>query len=89
VSPIKLESYRDRPFNLQDGGLWFFIKKKFDFQSYRKKYAGIFNTHSIDFIKILNIKLRLCDQFKQKWSTVVFNSPKCLNYRIFKCNHGL
>jgi hypothetical protein len=36
-----------------------------------------------------NVKLRLCDQFKQKWSTVVFNSPKCLNYRIFKYNHGL
>jgi hypothetical protein len=38
MSPIKLESYRDRPFNLQEGGLWFFIKK-IDFQSYRKKYG--------------------------------------------------
>ena len=36
-----------------------------------------------------NVKQRLCDQFKQRWSTTVFNSAKCLNYRIFKCSHGL
>ena len=36
-----------------------------------------------------NVKQRLCDQFKQRWSTTVFNSSKCLNYRIFKCSHGL
>jgi hypothetical protein len=35
-----------------------------------------------------NVKQRLCDQFKQIWSTTVFNSAKCLNYRIFKCSHG-
>jgi hypothetical protein len=36
-----------------------------------------------------NVKQRLCDQFKQRWSTNVFNSAKCLNYRILKCSHGL
>ena len=40
---------------------------------------------SVNISKI--VKQRLCDQFKQTWSTTVFNSPKCLNYRIFKCNH--
>lgn len=35
------------------------------------------------------VKQRLCDQFKQNWYTTIFNSPKCLNYRIFKYNHGL
>ena len=30
------------------------------------------------------VKHRLCDQFKQKWCTNVYESPKCLNYIIFK-----
>ena len=30
------------------------------------------------------IKLRLLDQYKQKWSSEVFNSPKGISYRIFK-----
>lgn len=35
------------------------------------------------------VKLRLCDQYKQTWNNVVFNSPKCINYRIFKTQHSL
>ena len=30
------------------------------------------------------MKLTLIDQFKQGWDSEVFNSPKCINYRIFK-----
>ena len=30
------------------------------------------------------VKTCLCDQFKQTRVTTVFDSPKCLNYRIFK-----
>ena len=33
------------------------------------------------------IKQTLIDQFKQTWVTTVFDSPKCLNYRIFKTVH--
>ena len=36
-----------------------------------------------------NVKQRLCNQLKQRWSITVFNSAKCLNYKIFKCSHGL
>ena len=31
------------------------------------------------------VKQRLCDQYKQTWYERVFNTAKCLNYRIFKC----
>ena len=34
------------------------------------------------------VKQRLCDQFKQSWCEKVFDSAKCLNYRIFKCSHN-
>lgn len=30
------------------------------------------------------IKVNLHDQYQQTWSSAVFQSPKCLNYRIFK-----
>lgn len=33
------------------------------------------------------IKARLVDQFKQTWYSDVYDSPKCLNYRIFKTTH--
>ena len=33
------------------------------------------------------VKTCLCDQFKQTWVTTLFDSPKCLNYRIFKNVH--
>lgn len=36
---------------------------------------------SVNLAKI--VKQRLCDQFKQKWCATVYESPKCLNYRIF------
>ena len=36
----------------------------------------------------LLVKQRLRDQFKQSWYNNLFNSPKCLNYRIFKCTHN-
>ena len=29
------------------------------------------------------VKQRLCDQYKQTWSEIIFNTAKCLNYRIF------
>jgi hypothetical protein len=53
------------------------------------RISAIAQNITTNFYLSKNVKLRLCDQFKQKWSTVVFNSPKCLNYTIFKCNHGL
>ena len=30
------------------------------------------------------VRLKLIDNYKQKWLESVFNSFKCLNYRIFK-----
>ena len=33
------------------------------------------------------LKQRLCDQYKQTWYERVFNTAKCLNYRIFKNSH--
>jgi len=30
------------------------------------------------------VKMNLIDQFKQTWSTSVDNSPKALNYRLYK-----
>lgn len=30
------------------------------------------------------VKSKLIDNYKQEWLEAVFNSPKCLNYRIFK-----
>jgi hypothetical protein len=30
------------------------------------------------------IKVRLQDQFQLFWLSTIYNSPKCLNYRIFK-----
>ena len=30
------------------------------------------------------VKMNLIDQFKQTWSTSVENSPKALNYRLYK-----
>jgi hypothetical protein len=35
---------------------------------------------------ISSIKLRLNDQFKQDWYSLIEHSPKALNYRIFKEN---
>ena len=37
-------------------------------------------------LKILRkmVKLKLIENFKQVWRESVFNSAKCLNYRIFK-----
>ena len=35
---------------------------------------------------IWSIKLRLQDQFKQDWYSLIEHSPKALNYRIFKEN---
>lgn len=34
------------------------------------------------------VKQCLSDQFKQSWYEKLYNSPKCLNYRIFKCTHS-
>ncbi|XP_071139805.1 uncharacterized protein [Mytilus edulis] len=34
------------------------------------------------------VKQCLCDQFKQTWVTTVYDSAKCLNYRIFKTIHN-
>ena len=34
------------------------------------------------------VKVRLIDQFKQSWFGLIYDSPKCLNYRIFKTSHG-
>jgi hypothetical protein len=34
------------------------------------------------------LKLRLSDQFKQKWAQEVSQSGKCFNYRIFKVDFG-
>ena len=31
-----------------------------------------------------SVKLKLMDNFKHEWLKLVFNSSKCLNYRIFK-----
>ena len=33
------------------------------------------------------VKQRLCDQYNQTWYERVFNTARCLNYRIFKCSH--
>ena len=35
------------------------------------------------------VKQGLCDQFKQNWTNTVhvYDSPKCLSYRIFKSAH--
>lgn len=33
------------------------------------------------------VKDRLCDQFKQSWYNKVYDTPKCLNYRIYKRLH--
>jgi len=35
------------------------------------------------------VKLRLQDQFKQKWFENIDNSESCINYRLFKCDWGL
>jgi hypothetical protein len=33
------------------------------------------------------VKQSLCDQFKQNWTNTLYDSPKCLSYRIFKSVH--
>ena len=33
------------------------------------------------------VKEKLIDQFKQCWFGLIYDSPKCLNYRIFKTTH--
>lgn len=33
------------------------------------------------------VYLTLQDQYKQSWSTLINESPKCINYRIFKTEH--
>ena len=33
------------------------------------------------------VKIRLIDQFKQTWYGFIYDSQKCLNYRIFKTVH--
>ena len=35
------------------------------------------------------VKLRLGDQFKQKWAQEIHDSGKCMNYRLFKVEFGL
>ena len=30
------------------------------------------------------VKMKLIENYKQEWSESIFNTPKCLNYRIFK-----
>ena len=44
--------------------------------------------HNVHWLKttVYNI---LYDQFVQKWHSDIFNSPKALNYRIFKISHAL
>ena len=49
----------------------------------------MFGNHKKMFLKkALNIaksvKLKLMDNFKHEWLELLFNSSKCLNYRIFK-----
>ena len=34
------------------------------------------------------VKLKLIEMYKSSWKESVFQSPKCLNYRIFKYNFG-
>ena len=48
--------------------------------------AYIWNTQTFQNTKWLklNIKQTLIDQFIQLWSSLIQNSPKALNYRIFK-----
>lgn len=43
------------------------------------------NFRSTDWLKC-TVKQRLFDQFVQIWHASMFNSPKALNYRIFKTN---
>ena len=38
---------------------------------------------------VSSIKLRLKDQFEQHWHSIVDNSPKALNYRLFKTDFKL
>ena len=45
-------------------------------------------TGSYEWFKVI-VKLRLGDQFKQKWAQEVHESGKCVNYRIFKVDFGL
>ena len=42
---------------------------------------------SNDLLK-LQVKQSLRDQFIQQWSSDIFTSSKCCNYRIFKCEFG-
>jgi hypothetical protein len=43
---------------------------------------------SLNWLK-LAVKMKLTDQFQQKWESDVFDSSKCCNYRMFKVNFGL
>ena len=49
-------------------------------------YTYVWETHTFiaDIWLRQVIKVRLQDQFRQFWLSTVYNSPKGLNYRIFK-----
>ena len=47
--------------------------------------ADVWNSQSTNVTWFKNaIKLRLEDQYRQKWHAQVFENEKCINYRIFK-----
>ena len=43
---------------------------------------------NLDWLKSA-LKLRLNDQYQQSWDAEVFQSSKCLNYRMYKCTPKL
>ena len=55
-------------------------------------FSGIWNSQNVD-VDVLTfknvLKNRLRDQFIQKWSREVYESSKCVNYRIYKDNFVL
>ena len=59
-----------------------FVKGVFD--NCGHTYVWEAQTFITDILLKQVIKVRLQDQFRQFWLFTLRNSPKCLNYRIFK-----
>ena len=84
-SKLSFISYKLIRFLLEDNAdvMWpKYVKKIFDDTGF--SYIWNFEIFQNQNWLINNIKLRLLDQFKQVWHDTVENSPKALNYRLFK-----
>ena len=62
-----------------------FVKNNLNALGYSEMYTTQKIPHSSNSFKN-KIQIRSKDQFRQNWASEVFDSSKCLNYRMFKIN---